>query len=108
MTELCTFGISLRAANAVGLLRPNFAANLPVDDCRLTCTVDDAFCRVECSRDIALAIAHALQEHVRSDVTPLAAGSACSAAAAVIHAAVRRFDDDARGDGRTNGGMTSA
>lgn len=108
MTDLCIFRIPLTAANAIGVLRPDFLATILINDGRLTCTVDDDWCRIECSRDVALVIASKLQRDVRGGVTPLAIGAACSEAAAIIYSAIRRSDADARRDCRSSGGMTQA
>ena len=109
MADLCTFRIPLIAANAVGALRRDFVSGLPaIGDASFHCTVDDTWCHVECSRDVALAFADALQDHVRGGITPLTIGAACSGAASIIVAAVRRFDGDAQRHDQSDGGMSSA
>lgn len=94
MCAVCSFVISLKSANAIGALRPDFAAGcVGVANRHLLCWIDDADCRVECSREIAFALAAALISYASAHRQSGAdvAGS-CVRAADGIFSAIARHD----------------
>jgi hypothetical protein len=95
MTTPLTFSIPAKAATEIGALRPDFAAKLAhLEDPRFSCRVDDAWCRIECSRDVALTIAAALQARVRNPATALDVAVACADGTSAIFTLIRRADNE--------------
>ncbi|HEY4307684.1 MAG TPA: hypothetical protein VGM82_24630 [Gemmatimonadaceae bacterium] len=87
-----SFSIPLSAANAIGALRLDFASRFTnVEDATFAYKVDDGWCHVACSREVAEWLATAFDAAARRTRMRAEVSLACEDANLTVCAAMRRF-----------------